>query len=82
MKTRWLIIAAAIAVAVTWYLMLPASPVSLPLTGGSASPVRGAIHVHTRRSDGTATVEEGAAAARRAGLQFVISTDHADATRG
>ena len=82
MKTRWLIIAAAIAVGVTWYLMLPASPVSLPLTGGSASPVRGAIHVHTRRSDGTGTVEEVAAAARRAGLQFVIITDHGDATRG
>lgn len=82
MKTRWLAVAVAIAVGVTWYLMLPASPVALSVTGGSASPTRGAIHVHTRRSDGTGTVDEVAAAARRAGLQFVIFTDHGDGTRG
>jgi len=82
MKTRWLAIAVAIVVGVTWYLMLPASPVALSPIGAGASPVRGVIHVHTRRSDGTGTVEDVAAAARRAGLQFVIITDHGDATRG
>jgi len=45
-------------------------------------PVRGAIHIHTRRSDGTGTFDDVAAAAGRAGLQFVITTDHGDGTRG
>ena len=79
---RWLAIAAAIAVGVTWYSTLPALPVTLSQVEGSLPPVRGAIHVHTRRSDGTGTVEEVAAAAARAGLQFVIFTDHGDGTRG
>jgi hypothetical protein len=39
---------------------------------------RGAFHVHTRRSDGRGTVEEVAAAAKAAGLQFVLLTDHND----
>ena len=82
MTKRWLAIAVAAAIGVTWYLLLPASPVALSLTGDSAAPIRGAIHVHTRRSDGTGTVEDVAAAARRAGLQFVIITDHGDGTRG
>ncbi|RPJ76674.1 MAG: hypothetical protein EHM24_01750 [Acidobacteria bacterium] len=43
--------------------------------------VRGVFHVHTTRSDGTGTVEEVAGAAARAGLQFVVFTDHGDATR-
>jgi hypothetical protein len=43
--------------------------------------MRGVIHVHTRRSDGTGTVDDVAAAAARAGLQFVVMTDHGDATR-
>lgn len=41
----------------------------------------GAIHVHTARSDGTGTVEDIARAAARAGLTFVVFTDHGDATR-
>jgi hypothetical protein len=43
--------------------------------------VRGAFHVHSRRSDGTGTLDELAAAAARAGLQFVVVTDHGDGTR-
>ena len=42
--------------------------------------VRGAYHVHSSRSDGTGTVDEIAAAAARAGLQFVIITDHGNGT--
>ena len=59
--------------------LLPPAPQGLPAAvhGG----VRGAIHVHTRRSDGSGTVEQVAAAAARAGLQFVILTDHGDGTR-
>jgi hypothetical protein len=46
-----------------------------------ASTVRGAYHIHSNRSDGSGTVDEIAAAAERAGLQFVILTDHGDGTR-
>ena len=41
----------------------------------------GAYHIHSARSDGTGTLDEIAAAAARAGLQFVILTDHGDGTR-
>src|SRR6516162_7307713 len=39
------------------------------------------IHVHTNRSDGLSSPDEIAAAAARAGLKFVVFTDHGDATR-
>jgi hypothetical protein len=80
---KWIRLAVGVAVGVTWYLVLPPAPVTLaPSATGAMAPMRGAIHVHTRRSDGTGTVDEVAAAARRAGLQFVIFTDHGDGTRG
>lgn len=47
----------------------------------SRAEVRGAYHVHSRLSDGTGTRATIAAAARRAGLDFVILTDHGDGTR-
>ena len=43
--------------------------------------VAGAYHVHTTRSDGAADKAAIAAAAARAGLKFVILTDHGDGTR-
>lgn len=46
-----------------------------------ALPLRGVMHVHTNLSDGTGTRDEVAAAAARAGLSFVIFTDHGDGTR-
>ena len=39
------------------------------------------MHLHTKRSDGSGSPEEVAAAAARAGLNFIILTDHGDATR-
>jgi hypothetical protein len=48
---------------------------------GEPPTVRGIYHVHSKASDGTGTVEEIAAAAARAGLRFVILTDHGDALR-
>lgn len=42
---------------------------------------RGAFHVHTTRSDGALPTPDVAAAAARAGLDFVIFTDHGDGTR-
>ena len=46
-----------------------------------SDPVAGAFHLHTKRSDGYADPDQVAEAASRAGLQFVILTDHGDATR-
>jgi hypothetical protein len=69
-----------VALVAAWYLTLPPASASLPATG-DATPPRGAIHVHTRRSDGTGTVDDVAAAAARAGLTFVVLTDHGDGTR-
>jgi hypothetical protein len=69
-------------VAAAWYAVLPTRAQNLPPAApGLTQPVRGAIHVHSTRSDGTANVEAIAAAAARAGLQFVIFTDHGDGLR-
>jgi hypothetical protein len=47
----------------------------------AARTVTGAYHVHTTRSDGLGDRAAVAAAAARAGLRFVILTDHGDGTR-
>ena len=59
----------------------PAARTVVPDSTPGAQPPRGAMHVHSRRSDGSGTPAEIAAAARRAGLRFVVLTDHGDATR-
>ena len=76
---QWLATAVIVGCGLLWFQLVPASP--RVLTASGPVPVRGAIHVHTRRSDGTGTIDQVAAAAARAGLQFVIITDHGDATR-
>ena len=82
MLKRLVILAIAAALGVAWYTALPPAPRDVPpAADGLAVPVRGAMHIHTDRSDGTGTVAEVAAAAARAGLQFVILTDHGDGTR-
>jgi hypothetical protein len=55
-----------------------ARPTALPESADLPPIVelRGAYHMHTRHSDGYKTVVEVAAAADRAGLDFVILTDH------
>jgi len=68
------------AVALFVALTLPPSTRHLPAVDAPA-PVLGAYHVHSSRSDGTGTVDDIARAAARAGLHFVILTDHDDATR-
>lgn len=79
-RLAWLAVVAALGAA--WYAALPPRAGALPGTPeGVPAPVRGAIHVHSDRSDGTGTVDEIAAAASRAGLAFVVLTDHGDATR-
>ena len=64
-------------------ILLPAhAPEGRPRDFPLRWPVaKGAYHVHSERSDGTGTLDNIAAAAARAGLQFVIVTDHGDGTR-
>lgn len=61
-----------------WFAV-PPEPQTLAAPRGSG--IRGAIHVHTKRSDGSGTVEQVAAAAARARLQFIVLTDHGDGMR-
>jgi hypothetical protein len=76
----WLAIAAAAAIGLV--LSLPAQPQTPSASSVEWPPAaRGAIHVHSRRSEGSGTVDEIAAAASRAGLDFVILTDHGDGVR-
>ncbi len=66
------------------FLLLPPSPTRLDARGWSdlaSRTVAGAYHVHSRRSDGAADKRTIAQAAARAGLAFVILTDHGDGTR-
>jgi hypothetical protein len=82
---RALVVAAALAslgVAAA-FVLLPPLPAAAPAPAWapSTTTARGVFHIHTSRSDGTGTVDDVAAAAAAAGLQFVIVTDHGDATR-
>lgn len=52
-----------------------------PGIGPMAKTAVGAIHIHTSRSDGSGSVDDVAAAAAKAGLHFIIITDHGDGTR-
>src|SRR5688572_24851957 len=65
------------------YVLFTLPPRPIQLDGPSSPPtvVAGAYHVHTERSDGTRSIDEIAAAASRAGLKFVIFTDHGNGTR-
>jgi hypothetical protein len=83
-RWRWLL-AALLLLAALFVFTLPPRPRAThpgPATPpAAAATVRGAYHIHTTRSDGSGTVDEVAAAAARAGLQFIIVTDHGDGTR-
>lgn len=74
--------AAAVLAAAFLFLTLPVPPPAAELSPRDAPLVlAGSLHVHTNRSDGSGSVDEVAAAAARAGLQFVVLTDHGDGTR-
>jgi hypothetical protein len=79
---RALLTTAALAAAVAVYtgVSLPAKPLSLPASFDDGT-VPGILHVHTNRSDGRSSPETVAAIAARAGLRFIVFTDHGDATR-
>jgi hypothetical protein len=68
------------AVAVFTVVSLPPARVALDTTWSDGS-VPGILHVHTSRSDGRSSPDDIAAAAARAGLKFLVFTDHGDGTR-
>jgi len=72
------VLAAAAVYAVATLPPRALTPAALPSDGRL---VWGAYHVHSTRSDGSGSLDEIAAAAARAGLHFVVFTDHGDATR-
>src|SRR5262245_50102123 len=78
---RFLLLTAALvaAVAVLVAISLPERRLALPAAADGTIP--GILHVHTNRSDGQGSPDDVAAAAARAGLKFVVFTDHGDATR-
>ena len=77
-----LLATAAFVAAVAILVAFSLPPARLGLEASFADgTVPGILHVHTNRSDGRSSPEEVAAAAARAGLKFVVFTDHGDATR-
>lgn len=65
-------------------VLAPPTPVALDSAAWAdlaARTVPGAYHVHTTRSDGHGDRGAIAAAAARAGVKFIILTDHGDGTR-
>ena len=83
---RWFLRLAALSVAGLLatglgYILLTLPPRAVTLPALPVSVAYGAYHIHSSRSDGSGTVDEIAAAASRAGLKFIILTDHGDATR-
>lgn len=76
--------AAALLAAAFLFLLIsrPDRRIDLPQPSWQERPTAaGAFHIHTNRSDGSGSPEDVAAAAMRAGLQFIILTDHGDGTR-
>src|SRR5438876_8747406 len=67
-------------VAIFLWVRLPEKQRVLPNTFPDGT-VAGVLHIHSSRSDGRGTVEQIAHDAARAGLKFIVITDHGDATR-
>ena len=83
---RWPVIGALIALGAVsaFFVLLPSAPAPVDPSGWTelaGRTIAGAYHVHTTRSDGHGEPRQVAAAASRAGLRFVILTDHGDGTR-
>ncbi len=81
MKRVLLAAAALVAAGVLWIAStLPPVRMALPHAEDDGT-VAGVLHIHTNRSDGYGSPQDAAAAAGRAGLKFIVLTDHGDATR-
>src|SRR5687767_3559011 len=78
---RLLVLAAVAAIAAVAFALSTLPPRSVALASSPDDTLRGILHIHTSRSDGRGTPEEVAAVAARAGVAFVVFTDHGDGTR-
>lgn len=80
MRRRYLVplIPLVVVALIVFAILPPATRLTEP---PPSSTVRGAFHIHSDRSDGSGSVTTIAEAAARAGLQFIILTDHGDGTR-
>ena len=75
-------LALLVIAAIVLFAMMPRGARALPpLPTGLSPGVRGVVHIHTNRSDGTGSVADAIRAAARADLKFIIVTDHGDGTR-
>jgi hypothetical protein len=78
---KLVLVTAAFVAAVVIFAALTIPPRRLALPASADGTIAGVIHVHTNRSDGSSGPDEIAAAAARAGVKFLVFTDHGDATR-
>jgi hypothetical protein len=78
-RVLWSLAVVLAAIAITTFVSLPPARIGLP--GVDDGTVAGILHIHTNRSDGGGSPDEIAAAASRAGLKFLVFTDHGDGTR-
>jgi hypothetical protein len=78
---RVVLVMAALVAAICVFAGLTLPPRRLSLAPFDDGTIAGILHVHTTRSDGRGTPDEVAAAAARAGVSFIVFTDHGDATR-
>ena len=78
---KLVLMTAALVAAVAVYVGVTIPPRPLALAAPTDGTIPGIIHIHTSRSDGLSGPDEIAAAAARAGLTFLVFTDHGDATR-
>ena len=81
MKRVALATAALVAAVAVFIATLAATRPHRPARGCRSDGRAGVLHIHTNRSDGRSSPEEIAAAAARAGLKFIVFTDHGDGTR-
>jgi hypothetical protein len=85
LQSKMLALVAVLAAGVVLFVWaLPPQPARIEALGWAelaARTVAGAYHIHTTRSDGLGDRAAVAAAAARAGLKFVLLTDHGDGTR-
>ena len=75
------LVTAALLAAVAVLIAVTVPPRRLTLAPSTDGTIPGILHVHSNRSDGLSSPDEIAAAAARAGLKFLVFTDHGDATR-
>jgi hypothetical protein len=71
----------AIAAGLLVFVSMPPARLTLASAAGGDGTLAGILHIHTNRSDGRSAPDDVAAAAARAGLKFVVFTDHGDGTR-